>query len=305
MVVRTAGHQIIARRLQAVCQSGGVFEHLLLVAVKLRTQSFAESHGLGRDNMHERTALNAGKNLAVQALGHIFALFLIGQDHAAARAAQGLVRSGGGNVGVGNGRRMQTGGHKSGDMGHIDNELGPHFVGRLAESSEIDDTRIGAGSGHNHGGFMLPGHFFHLLVIDAPRFALHTVKNHLKQASRKIDRAAVRKVSAVGKIHTQNGIAGLQVGKVGGHIGLAARMRLHVGIGAIKQLHGSVASQIFRNIHKFATAVIALARVSFGIFVGEHRSLRILKHQFLHDVLLIGKDKKADGPPWTRRVQAS
>ena len=115
-------------------------------------------------------------------------------------------------------------------------------------------------------------------------------------------------------------------------------MRLHVGIGAIKQLHGSVASQIFRNIHKFATAVIALARVSFGIFVGEHRSLsfahggghkifrsdkfqlgdlaaaflpdglghlRILKHQFLHDVLLIGKDKKADGPPWTRRVQAS
>ncbi len=52
-------------------------------------------------------------------------------------------------------------------------------------------------------------------------------------------------------------------------------MRLHVGVGRAEQLLGPIDRQGFRDIDKFATAVVALARIAFGVLVGEHRSLSL------------------------------
>ncbi|MNP04139.1 hypothetical protein D3C76_960450 [compost metagenome] len=50
-------------------------------------------------------------------------------------------------------------------------------------------------------------------------------------------------------------------------------MRLDVGVIAIEQRLDPLDGQAFRHIDVFATAVVALARVTFGVLVGEYRVL--------------------------------
>ena len=51
-------------------------------------------------------------------------------------------------------------------------------------------------------------------------------------------------------------------------------MGLDVAVVAAENLFESVAGEILRNIHKLAPAVIALARKSLRVFVGEMRTRR-------------------------------
>ncbi|MCY1507838.1 hypothetical protein D9M68_421260 [compost metagenome] len=50
-------------------------------------------------------------------------------------------------------------------------------------------------------------------------------------------------------------------------------MRLNVGIVAVKQLLAPFDSQALSHVDILATAVVALARIAFGVLVGEHRVL--------------------------------
>uniref|UniRef100_A0A0N4ZIZ9 PE-PGRS family protein n=1 Tax=Parastrongyloides trichosuri TaxID=131310 RepID=A0A0N4ZIZ9_PARTI len=75
----------------------GVLHHLLLVGLELRLQRFLEGHGLGGDDVLQRAALQAGEDGRVDLLRDVG---VVGQDHAAAWTAQGLVGGGGDDVGV-------------------------------------------------------------------------------------------------------------------------------------------------------------------------------------------------------------
>ncbi len=61
-------------------------------------------------------------------------------------------------------------------------------------------------------------------------------------------------------------------------------MRLDVGIVGAEQLLGAFDGQCFDLVHMLATAVVALARIAFGVFVGEAAALR-LHHAFAGVVL--------------------
>ena len=52
-------------------------------------------------------------------------------------------------------------------------------------------------------------------------------------------------------------------------------MRLHISGISTEQLFGPIDGQLLGHIHVFTTAVITLARVTFGVFVGELRALRL------------------------------
>lgn len=137
----------------------------------------------------------------------------------------------------------------------------------------VDAARIGAGPGHDYGGLVLAGQSGHFVIIDAACFLAHAVGNDLKQATREVHRAAVGQMPAVGEIHAQDHVAGLEAGEIGGHIGLGTGMGLHVDVAATEELLGPVLGQGFGDVHVFAAAVIALAGIAFGIFVGQHAAL--------------------------------
>ena len=62
---------------------------------------------------------------------------------------------------------------------------------------------------------------------------------------------------------------------VGRGIGLGARMRLHVGVVGAEQALDAVDGQLLDDVHVLAATVIALARITFGVLVGQHRALRL------------------------------
>ena len=219
--------------------------------------------------MHQRAALDAGEDLAVEAL----AAGRVGKDHAAAGAAQGLVRGGGGDVGVRDGALVQTGGHQARDVGHVHHEDGTHLIGDGPETGEVDLAGIGAGAGHDGGGLVLAGDAGHFVIVDAAGLAAHAVEDVAEQLARKVDGAAVGQMAAVGQIHAQDGVAGLEEGEIGAHVGLGTGVGLHVDVFAAEELPGAFDGQVLDHVDIFAAAVIALARIAFGILVGQHAAL--------------------------------
>ena len=69
-----------------------------------------------------------------------------------------------------------------------------------------------------------------------------------------------------------NGVARLGQREEDGLVRLRAGMGLDVGEGAIEQALGAIDGQLLDDVDILAAAVIALARIAFGIFVGEQRA---------------------------------
>ena len=93
-------------------------------------------------------------------------------------------------------------------------------------------------------------------------------------------------VPAVGQIHRENLVAGLERGKVDRHVGTASGVWLDVRVFGSEQLFGPLNGQFLCNIHKFATAIPALSRISLGVFVGQPRPSCF--HHGLRGVILTG-----------------
>ena len=83
---------------------------------------------------------------------------------------------------------------------------------------------------------------------------------------------AVSEVAAVREIEAENGVAGLQNGRVGRGIGLRAGVRLHIDVLAAEELARAIAGKILDDVGVFAAAVITAAGIALGIFVGEDRA---------------------------------
>ena len=62
---------------------------------------------------------------------------------------------------------------------------------------------------------------------------------------------------------------GLQQRHVGGGVGLRAGVGLDVGVLGAEELFGAVAGEVLDDVGELAAAVVALAGVAFGVFVGE------------------------------------
>ena len=63
---------------------------------------------------------------------------------------------------------------------------------------------------------------------------------------------------------------GFERREVDGHVGLAARVGLHVGVLGAEELLGAVAGQVLDHVDELAAAVVAPARIALGVFIGQH-----------------------------------
>ena len=95
--------------------------------------------------------------------------------------------------------------------------------------------------------------------------------NHLPDM---IHRRAVRQVTAVGKRHAKHRVARLERREKYRLIGLRTRMGLDIGEFGAEQLHDAIDRQLLGDIDMFAAAVVAFARITFGVLVRQLRALR-------------------------------
>ena len=219
--------------------------------------------------MLQGAALGAGEDGGVDLFVN---LLIVAEDQAAPGAPQGLMGGGGHHMGIGHRGRVDAGGHKTGDVGHIYHQVSPHGIGHLAELGKVDDAGIGGGTGHDQFGPAGLGGFQEAVIVDALRFIVQAIRDYMEILSRNIHRAAVGQVSAMGQIHAQNGITGLYQGEKGGKICIGAGMWLDVGVIAAEQLTGTFAGDFFHHVHGVAAAVVAFAGITFGVLVGQARA---------------------------------
>ena len=101
---------------------------------------------------------------------------------------------------------------------------------------------------------------------------------------------------AVRQVHPQYLVAVIERGHQHRHIRLCPAVRLDIGMLGTKYLLGPVDGKLLDNIGKLAPAVIPLARIPLGIFVGKHRAHR-LQHSLGHKVLRRDQLKPISLPP--------
>jgi hypothetical protein len=71
------------------------------------------------------------------------------------------------------------------------------------------------------------------------------------------------------KIHAKDSVVWLEEGDISSEVGWGSGERLNIHMFGTEELLGTLNSQIFNSIDKFATAVVASARLTFGVFVGS------------------------------------
>ena len=113
--------------------------------------------------------------------------------------------------------------------------------------------------------------------------SIDAIRNRLEPAAGHVDRRAVSEMAAGGEIEAHERVARLHQREEHALIGLAAGIGLDVGEAAVEQSAGALDRQTFRDVDELAAAVIAPARIAFGVFVGHHRALR-LEHGARYDV---------------------
>ena len=76
-------------------------------------------------------------------------------------------------------------------------------------------------------------------------------------------------MAAVGETHAEEFVAGSHERHVDGHVGLGARVGLHVGSFSTKEFTEALDRESLDVMDELTTPVIALAGVAFSLLVGE------------------------------------
>ena len=263
---------------------GGILLHLSLIVDILGLQGLAEGYGFGGNHVFERAALYAGEYSRVEqsrhlldfAFGRLFAPGVVEvfahEDDTAAGTAQGLVSGRGDDVGILERILEQTGGDEAGGVSHIDHEDGADFVGNLTHAGVVPFARVGRCTADNQFRTLAQSHLFHHIVVDITGIFFHAVFERVEHQAREVHGASVRQVTAVREVQPQELVARVEHGHEYGHVGLGSRVRLHVGPLGVEQLFEPVDSHLLALVYHLATAVITLAGIPFGVFVGQARA---------------------------------
>jgi hypothetical protein len=158
---------------------------------------------------------------------------------------------------------------------HVDHEVRAHAACDLGKASPVDDARVGGKPGDDQLRPVLLGKALHLRIIDLAGVGTDAVLRGTEVFAGEVDLRPVRQVTAVVEAHAEDRIARLHQRQVGGGVRLRARVRLHVGEVGAEQPLGAVDGELLDDVHVLAAAVVALARIPFGVLVGEHRALRL------------------------------
>lgn len=252
-----------------------------LAVGELGGRGVLERHGLARDHVLQRAALLTGEHRRVDLLGEVG---LVGQDHAAARAAQGLVRRGGDHVRVRHRAGVQARRDQTGEVRHVHHEERADLVGDPAELGEVQLARVGRPARHDQLRPVLLGQRLDLGQVDQAVAVRHVVGHHVVELAGEVDPHPVREVPAVRQVEAQDGVAGLEQREHRRRVGLRARVRLHVREARAEQLLHPRDRQPLDVVDVLAAAVVAAAGVALGVLVGQHRALG-LEHRDRREVL--------------------
>ena len=226
MVVGLARHDIEIPGLHARRERLRVRNDLFTIVSETGQQSLFERDGLARNHMHQRTALQSGKDRAVD----LFRPVRVAQNESAAWASQRLVGRRRHDLCFAYGRRVDTRSDQPRDMSDIREEQCIDLVRDRAEGIEIDDAGIGGGATLDHLRPMLEGERSDPVVVDPLILLGNSIGHDLEMFAGEIDWAAVGQMPSVIEIHREDGIAAIEHGFIDSGVCLRPGVRLDIGM---------------------------------------------------------------------------
>ncbi len=256
---------------QAGRQSLGIGHDLCRIDPELRQLRFTERNRLGCNDVLERTTLRPREHRPIDGAAQIG----LCQDQSAPRSAQRLVRRRGNHLRMRHRRRIDPAGHQPGKVRHVDQQPGTDLVGDGPKSGKIDDPRIGAAAADNQLGLLPQRDGPHFVEFDQTGVRIDPVVHRAPDGPAVIDIVPVRKMPTMRQRHAEQSFAGRNQRHKGREIRLRTRMWLDVGVLGAEQRLGSIDGQLLDFVDDLIATVIALARIPFGIFVGQRGAHRI------------------------------
>ena len=188
---------------QGLCHHFGVFQHLLLVGFELWLQRFFKCNRFSGDDMHQRAALQAREDGAVDG----FLVLSLHQNNAAAWAAQAFVRGAGYDVSVRHRIRVDARSNQARVMRHVDHEDRANIFGHFGKAFKINAQAVSRGTSDDEFRLAFVRFAFHRVVVDG-FVGVQAVAHHIEPFARHIQRHAVGQVAAFGQAHAHDGLAG-------------------------------------------------------------------------------------------------
>ena len=220
--------------------------------------------------MHEWATLGTREDGFIDGFGQFF----LAEDHPTARTTQGFMSGRGDNVGIFHRVWTTSGSHDTGDMGHIYHHQRTDFITDLTNAGKINNAWISAGASHDKLRLASNGFGLHGIVIDGFGFRINAVFFKMIELAAEVDRRTMGEMAAMAEVHAQHGIPRFEHSLISGEVCLGTAVRLHIGMFGTKQFFGAIAGNILNHVHIFAATIIALARISFSIFVCQAGALR-------------------------------
>ena len=183
------------------------------------------------------------------------------------------MRGRGHKIGVANRAGMHPRRDQPGNVRDVRQQPSAGFAGDFSHPFEIDDARISARADGDHFRLMFARHLGELIVINPLIFFAHAVVYDFIKFAGKIGFVAVSQMAAVAQIHRQHFVARFEKREINGHVRLAAGVRLDVGMFGPKKFFGAIDGELLDDVHVFTAAIPSLFRITFGVFIREHRAL--------------------------------
>ncbi len=227
VVVRAAGNDPGALGGERLGHDPGVLDGPALVLAERLLGGQLERHGLGGDDVHQRTTLGPREDVAVdrggQRAGRGTALdrrespgvelgrkVAAAEEQPAARPAQRLVRRRRHQVGVRERAGVDARGDEASDVGHVDEQDRPDRVGDLGHPLELPGPRVGRRAADDELRAHLAGLGGHRVVVDPLGVLADAVGVDLVQPAGEVEGHPVGQVAAVGQVHAQDPVTGLR-----------------------------------------------------------------------------------------------
>ena len=169
---------------------------------------------------------------------------------------------------------MHAARNQSGKVRHVHNVERADFVRDLPHPRKVDHPRVRASAAHDHLRLLAHRKLFQRVVINNLCILTHLVAHDAVQLPRKIQLVPMRQMPAMRQVQPKQRIPRLQDAHIRRRIRLRARVRLHIRMLRAEQLLRAIPRQRLHHIGILAAAVVALAGIAFGIFVGKDRSRR-------------------------------
>ena len=291
------------RRERPSASATGVVGHGPGVGLERRLAGLGERDRLGGHHVAER-ATEHHRAAAVDRVGEL----RLAQHHAAARAAQRLVRRRRRDVGVRHGVEVageHLAGDEPGEVGHVDHQHGADLVGDLAHRREVDLARVRRVAGDQHQRAELPRPGPHGGVVQQPGVGIGAVRRLVEHLAADVRAEAVGQVTAGVERHAQRPLVAQReaellpvgVGQVvdvrrpqlgerrrldplgedrpeRDQVGVDARVRLHVRVGRTEQRLGVVGGRLLDDVDVLAAGVEPVTDRALGVLVRQPRAHR-------------------------------